>query len=447
MSRYNPPEDISRSTILLERLGRLHPKLIDLSLERIARLLTALGEPHLRLPPVIHIAGTNGKGSVAAFLKAMFEAEGLRVHRYTSPHLVRFHERIAVAGQPISEDALVDVLTRCEQANAGEPITFFEVTNAAAFLAFAETRADVTLLEVGMGGEFDSTNIVPPPALALITPIGFDHRDFLGDTLAEIAKAKAGIIKPGARAISAAQPDEVARVLEGAARRARTGILFADRDFDVHEEHGRMIFQDARGLLDLPRPALYGRHQLDNAALAVAALRHPDLPPALRLSDKAIAAGLTHAEWPARLQRLTKGPLIDGLPPGADLWLDGAHNPLGAKALAEAMSDIGERSPRPLYLIVGMLETKDAAGFFEAFEGLARHVFTVPVGGHKSASPGKLYDIATTMGHMARPAGSLDEAMEFAADTAFGECGPLEPPRFLICGSLYLAGEVLKENE
>ena len=434
------------STALLEQLGRLHPKLIDLSLGRIERLLQSLGNPHKHLPPVIHIAGTNGKGSVLTFLKACLQAAGLKVHAYTSPHLVRFHERIVVAGSEIPEPALVDVLTRCREANAGEPITFFEITNAAAFLAFAETKADVALVEVGLGGRFDSTNVLDSPALTIITPIGMDHTDYLGETLAEIASAKAGIIKRQTRVVVAEQEPDALRVIEKSAIQAQAPMTLAGRDFSVHEEHGRMIYEDGHGLLDLPKPALLGHHQMENAALAIATLRARETPKHLAVDERHIAKGIADAKWPARMQRLTHGPLVDSLPPGADLWLDAAHNEHGARAVAETLAELNERGPRPLYMICGLLQNRDATAYFSAFSGLARRVFCIPVQNHASHTPGTLFDAATKAGLNARPAPTIEDAMDYIGESVLLECSDSEPPRILICGSLYLAGEVLAQN-
>ena len=438
----SPPASLQSETVL-SRLQELHPKLIDLSLGRMHRILSALGNPQDRLPPVIHVAGTNGKGSTIAFLKSILEQAGQSVHVYTSPHLVRFHERILIAGKQISEDALVEVLNRCEAANAGEPITFFEITTAAALLAFAENAADVCLLEVGLGGRLDATNVVARPAASVITPISVDHTEFLGKTVPEIAAEKAGILKPGVPAIVGPQSDDVHRVLEETAERLGTSICVWGRDFDAYEEHGRLVYQDEAGLLDLPRPQLAGRHQIANAAVAIAALRGLKTP---EVTDKALAEGLVRVSWPARLQRLTHGPLIDLAPEGADIWLDGAHNVQAARALAEAIATLDDRSPRPLYLIIAILANKDAENIISAFDGLARRVFTIGIDGHASYTPGELYDIAVGAGQSARPASSPEEAMVFASEAAFAECEPEEPPRIVICGSLYLAGEVLSEN-
>lgn len=441
---------------LLFRLMALHPKVFDgppgpqgdranLALYRIERLLAALGNPHQALPPTIHVAGTKGKGSTVAFLKSILEAGGLSVHAYTSPHLVKFHERIQIRGRPISEMMLVEVLNETEKANGGEPITFFEITNSAAFLAFTRTPADFCLLEVGLGGRLDSTNIVPTTACSIITPLGLDHMEFLGETIEEIAFAKSGILRAGTPAVIARQPDKAMAVIRAEAAKVGAPLCIMGEDFDAHEEHGRMVFQDENGLLDLPLPRLPGQHQIVNTALAIAALRllQPD-----NLSDAAFAQGLRRVSWPARLQRLSRGPLIDLAPEGADVWLDGAHNAMAAEAIAHAMSEMEEKNPRPLTLILGMLKSKDAAGFLAMFKGLARRVITVPMGSVESgATAGALYDIAVAQGMEARPATDLEEAMAFATEMAEDDEPVYSPPRVLICGSLYLAGEVLKDNQ
>jgi dihydrofolate synthase/folylpolyglutamate synthase len=432
------------SDTILERLKKLHPKSIDLVLDRIERLLTALGNPEARLPPVFHVAGTNGKGSTVAFLRAMLEASGKRVHVYTSPHLVRFHERIRLAGKLIDEDELSMLLDECERANGGEPITFFEITTAAALLAFTRHAADAVVLETGLGGRLDATNVVKRPAATLITPIGLDHQQYLGDSLKEIAGEKAGILKRGVRAIIGPQADEVRSLLETRADRIDAPLLAFGQDFSAHEEHGRMVYQDDRGLIDLAMPKLVGRHQLANAAVAIAALRHTA---GFLISDSAIDKGMTTVEWPARLQRLSKGPLIDSSPDGSEVWIDGGHNPHAAAAIAQAMADLEERAPRPLYIICGMLTTKDARGFLIHFRGLARHVTTIEIFGESASyGAGALYDIARSIGIPSDPAELIDDAMaQIEARSQITANEP--PPRILICGSLYLAGRVLSENK
>ncbi|MEJ0025109.1 MAG: folylpolyglutamate synthase/dihydrofolate synthase family protein [Rhizomicrobium sp.] len=442
MSVQNDAADF-RSTAVLERLLDLHPKKIDLALDRILRLLHDLGDPHLKMPPTIHVAGTNGKGSVCAFSRAMLEAQGLKVHMHTSPHLVRFHERIRIAGSLISEDELVATLEECERVNAGRPITYFEITDAAMFLAFSRHPADALVLEVGLGGKFDATNVIDKPAMTAIQPIGLDHQDFLGSDIRQIAAEKAGIIKPGVPLIVGPQEDAPRDVILQRADRLSAPAYVFGQDFSAHQEHGRMVYQDEHGLLDLPLPKLIGRHQIENAAVAIAALRHANRGWG---TDFGVETGLRTVDWPARLQRLTRGPLVDMAPKGAEIWLDGGHNPHCAAAVSRAIADLEERSERPLYLICGMLRTKDAIGFLSAYRGLARHVVTVNIPGEAaSLGAGALYDMARHAGLDAQPAEDLEDAM--LQLQAWSRAHPKEPPpRILICGSLYLAGQVLVEN-
>jgi dihydrofolate synthase/folylpolyglutamate synthase len=427
---------------VLARFLALHPRKIDLSLGRMFDLLAKLGHPERRLPPVIHVAGTNGKGSTVAFLRAMLEAGGRRVHVYTSPHLVRFHERIRIAapggGRLVDEAQLIDAFERCEALNAGAPITVFEITTAAALLLFSEIPADFLLLEVGLGGRFDATNVMEHPAAAVITPVSMDHPDYLGSTIGEIAAVKAGIIKAGAPAIVARQGDEAMRPIEREARRAGVTLCVAERDFFLHEENGRLIFEDAQGLLDLPLPRLAGRHQIDNAGLAIATLRRVD--PAL--PNHAYEHGLLHADWPARLQHLTRGALIGRAPAGAEFWLDGAHNEAGGRVLAEAMGDFEERRARPLVLICGSLSTKDTAAFLRCFAGLAQEVLAVPIHGeHDGRSAQEVATLARNAGLPAAACETVEQALDYLAARDW----PVAP-RILITGSLYLAGEVLAAN-
>ena len=421
---------------LLSRMKQLHPLYMDLSLDRVERMLAELGSPHERLPAVVHIAGTNGKGSTTAFLKAMLEAAGKRVHVYTSPHLVRFNERIALAGpngaQPIDEDELTELLARVEKINAGQSITFFEITTAAAFLAFAEHPADYILLEVGLGGRLDTTNVVKKPALTIITPISMDHADKLGDTVEKIAAEKAGIMKRGVACVTARQLPEVDDVFEAEARRHGAHIIRWGEHFDAFAQRGRLVFQREDRLLDLPMPALLGPHQIVNGGTAVAAALE------LGLDEKAITAGLTSARWPARMQRLGPGELTRNLRPDIEVWLDGGHNPGAGEVIARTLADLEERSPRPLALIVGLQGHKDAAGYLQPFAGLARQAIAVPVPGSlQPRMPEELAGIARGVGLKASAAASLQEALAAASAAAEG------PLRILICGSLYLAGEVL----
>ena len=435
--------ETTRSDAVLRRLLSLHPKKIDLALDRILRLLAALGNPHLKLAPVIHVAGTNGKGSACAFARAMLEAQGLKVHVHTSPHLVRFHERIRLAGKLISEEALVSLLEEVEEVNQGHEITFFEITAAAMFLAFSRQPADAVILEVGLGGTYDATNVVPNPAMTVIQPVGMDHREFLGDDLAGIAAEKAGIIKRGAPLVVGPQNPIARHVILRQADRLGVSLVEFGQDFVGRQEHGRMVYEDETGLLDLPLPKLAGRHQIENAGVAIAALRH-----AARGwgHDTAVERGLSTVDWPARLQRLHKGPLVEAAPKGAEVWLDGGHNPHGAEAVSRAMADMEEHGERPLYLICGMLANKDALGFLRAFNGLARHVVTVAIPGEaNSLGAGALYDAARRAGLDSAPAEDLEDAMlQVTAWTRLDE--QETPPRILICGSLYLAGKVLAEN-
>jgi len=426
---------------LLARMKQLHPLLIDLSLERVERMLAELGSPHERLPPVVHIAGTNGKGSTTAFLKAMLEAAGKSVHVYTSPHLVRFNERIALGApggaQPIDEEKLTALLSRVETVNAGQPITFFEITTAAAFLAFAENPADFLLLEVGLGGRLDTTNVVAKPALTVITPISMDHADKLGDTVEKIAAEKAGIMKRGAPCVVARQTPDVDEVLEREARKRGARLVRWGEHFDAFAQRGRLVFQREDQLLDLPMPALIGPHQIVNAGTSVAAALE------LGIDERAIAAGMTSARWPARMQLLGRGALTRDVPPDCEVWLDGGHNPAAGEVIARTLADLEERSPRPLVLIVGMMGHKDAAGFLQPFAGLARQVVTVPIqGAHQPPQmPGALADIARSVGLNAVSVGDVRQALDIALRATD------EPLRIVICGSLYLAGHVLALQE
>lgn len=429
------------SDVVLERLLTLHPKKIDLVLDRIQRLLAALGHPENRLPPVIHVAGTNGKGSTCAFCRAMLEAQGLKVHVYSSPHLVHFHERIRLAGSLITESELAALLEECEEVNGGAPITFFEITTAAAILAFSRHKADALVLEVGLGGKYDATNVIEKPRVTVITPIGLDHAEFLGTDISGIAAEKAGIIKRGVPVVIGAQDDLPRETIMRRADALGAPVVAFGQDFFAHQEHGRMVYQDMAGLLDLPLPRLVGRHQIENAATAIAALRQSDWA-----GDAAIEKGIRSVEWPARMQRLTHGPLIDLAPKDAEIWLDGGHNPHGAGAVARTLADLEDRAEKPLYLICGMLANKDSVGFFSAFRGLVRHVMTVEIPGEEaSLGPGALYDRARTAGLDASPAEDLEDAMLQVAAMARMDDEDT-PPRILICGSLYLAGVILAEN-
>ena len=420
---------------VLARLTQLHPKRIDLSLGRIERLLAALGNPQDRLPPVIHVAGTNGKGSTVATARACLEAAGFRVHVYTSPHLVRFHERIRLAGTLIDEDALLAVLEECERANAGRPITFFEITTAAALLAFARMPADFTLLEVGMGGRLDTTNVVRHPAVVAITPISLDHQAFLGDTIAQIAGEKAGILKAGAPAVIGPQQADAAAVIAMRAAASGAPLYRWQQEWTCTPSPAGMRYEGARWRLDLPLPALPGAHQIANAGTALACLEQL---PGVALPAPALVRGLRDIEWPARLQHLTRGPLVASLPPGWEIWLDGGHNPAAGEVLAATAS--GWRD-RPLHLIVGLLNTKDAAGFLAPLAPDTRSLHAVTIPGEENPLPAPaIVAAAQSVGISAAASESIETALRAVV------AAEKMPARVLICGSLHLAGVVLAEN-
>jgi dihydrofolate synthase/folylpolyglutamate synthase len=420
----------------IRRLRALHPSLIDLTTGRIERLLTSLGDPHKRLGPVIHIAGTNGKGSTTAFLRAIAEAGGLKAHVLTSPHLVRFSERIRVAGTLISDEELSLRIDEVEAANRGEPISFFEITTALAFHAFAQTPADVTLVEVGLGGRFDATNVFDAPAVSVITPVDYDHVDLLGPGLPNIAWEKAGIIKAGRPVVCARQPGEALAVIESEAERLGAPLTLMGRDVDAFEEHGRLRVQTPDQLLDLPPPSLAGDHQFANAGLAVVAALALGDP---RIDEDAIARGVARAAWPGRMQRLTAGPLAEmAKARGADVWLDGAHNPHAGRALARTCTAMTARDGRPIVLIVGMLGRKDATGFFEAFTGLAPRIFATAFDSG-NATPAR--DLAGTARALGLEATGVHGGVAAALARALRASGP--PPHVVICGSLRFVGDVL----
>lgn len=428
---------------ILARLTALHPKRIDLTLDRMWRILERLDRPERKLPPVIHVAGTNGKGSTVAYLRAMLEAAGLRVHVYTSPHLVRINERFRIGaaggGALVSDDELRDVLAHCEAANGGAPITVFEMETAAAFELFARHPADAVLLEVGLGGRLDATNVIEKPLASVITPIGIDHREFLGDTLMKIAAEKAGIIKKSVPVVCADQVPEVSAVIEQHANRLRAPLHVCGESWHVNVERGRLVYQDDRGLLDLAAPRLFGRHQFDNAGLAIATLRAIDM---FMIDAKAIEMGVSGAQWPARMQRLPSGPLVALGPPESEVWLDGGHNADGGRVVAAALGDLEERVSRPLVVIVGMMANKDASGFLANFAGLTRHVIAVPIPDQENAMlPSVLADAARSLGMRVEVSGSAGAALQSLARLAYET-----PPRILITGSLYLAGSVLAAN-
>nr|WP_166417628.1 folylpolyglutamate synthase/dihydrofolate synthase family protein [Cochlodiniinecator piscidefendens] len=408
----------------------LHPKVMDLVLDRVWRLLGALDNPQKKLPPVIHLAGTNGKGSTQAMIRAGLEGAGKSVHAYTSPHLARFHERIRLAGDLISEADLTEILDECYGANGGESITYFEITTVAGLLAFSRTAADYTLLEVGLGGRLDATNVIDQPALSVITPISIDHEQFLGDTLTKIATEKAGIIKRGVPCIVGPQPDEAMDVIEATAAKLGAPLFAYGQQWHVSEERGRLIYQDDNGLLDLPLPVLLGEHQIQNAGAAIAALR------VLGFDNTACEAAVTQAEWAARMQRLRHGPLIDAAA-GAELWLDGGHNPAAGEALAKVLKRLPER---PTHIVCGMLNTKDISGYLRPLATCAQSLTAISIPGEQNTLPAE--DTAQA---------AIDEGMNAttaeSAEAAIAAIVVKDPnARVLICGSLYLAGAILREN-
>ncbi len=418
-----------RFDALVARLHALHPRLIDLSLDRLEQLLGKLGHPERQLPPVIHVAGTNGKGSTCAFLRATAEAAGLRVHVFTSPHLVAFNERIRLAGTLVDDAALAAALEEIEQLNAGGAVTVFEVITAAAFLLFARVPADLCVLEVGLGGRLDATNVIPAPAACAITSISMDHRDFLGDTLERIAFEKAGIIKPDAPAVTGQQPPEVLAVLQAEAERQQTSLSARGRDWSIERVGRGLRYADAAGALDLPLPVLPGAHQHDNAGIAIAALRAAGFAPTAAQARR----GVAEAEWPARLQRLD-GRLAALLPPGWELWLDGGHNEGAGVALGKHLATWRDR---PVHLVVGMKQTKDPEAFLRPLLPHAATVWAVAEPGQHLALP--VDAIVAASGGVARPADSVASALR---ELPRGE----GPARVLVCGSLYLAGEVMKAD-
>ncbi len=424
----------------LERIAARRPRIIDLSLDRVHAALARLGNPHRALPPVFHVAGTNGKGSTIAFLRAILEAAGKSVHVYTSPHLVRFNERVVLAGEEIADRTLVNALDAVDQAVGDEKLTYFETITCAAFVAFSATPADYLLLEVGLGGRLDATNVLDKPLLAAVAPVDLDHEKFLGNSISAVAAEKAGIFRKGAPAVIGRQSADAMAVLLQYAEEIGAAPYAMGRDWDVYLERGRLVFQDDAGLLDLDPPRLPGAHQADNAGLAVAAIRAANIA----IDQGAISRGVAAAAWPGRLQRLTRGPLIDLaadlLGEAPEIWLDGGHNPHAGRAVAGAMADMETRAPRPLILIAGMQANKDAHGYLENFEGVARCALIVTANQEGAASAQDVTAAATTAGLKAKAFDTLQDAVRAACASTQGA------PRILICGSLYLAGEVLRDN-
>ncbi len=422
--------------LALERFTTLYPKLIDLSLDRMRRLLADLGNPHERLPPVIHVAGTNGKGSTIAAMRAVLEASGYKVHVYTSPHLVRFAERIRLVGSLVDEGLLAELLRHVEEANAGKPITFFEVTTAVAFLAFSRIPADAVLLETGLGGTFDATNVIEKPLVTAIASISMDHMQYLGDTLPKIAQEKANIMKPGVPCVTAAQDPSVMDVLTATAARVGTVLKAQDRDWRIMAERGGLTFTGERETWKTPEPNLLGRHQHQNIGLALSALEQSGFAiPAFGLRS-----GMRNIYWPARAQKLKDGPIVTTLSWACEAWLDGGHNEGGGRVLADLIDE--HWADQPLHVIAGMLTTKAAEDFLVHLAPRAASFTAVPVPGHAAAYTPD--DLCAAAARVSFPnpsaADSVLAAVEQIKATANGRF------RVLICGSLYLAGEVLKEN-
>lgn len=419
------------SDIVLERMMSLHPKVIDLTLDRVWRLLEAIGSPEKLLPPVIHIAGTNGKGSTQAMIRAGIEADNKRVHAYTSPHIERFHERIRLAGTLISEEHLTAVLDECYLANGPDPITYFEITTCAALLAMARSQADYTLLEVGLGGRLDATNVLERPALCVITPVSIDHEQFLGNTVSKIAHEKGGIIKKQVPVVVGPQPDEAMQVIEGIASILHAPLIAHGQHWHVSRERDRMIYQDETGLLDLPLPVLPGAHQIENAGAALAVLRH------LKIPQQATEQAVTNASWPARMQRLKDGALAR-LAGSAELWLDGGHNAAAGIAISKHLATLPKR---PTFLICGMLNTKDILGYLTPMAQQADKLIAVSIPNETNTLPAEVTATkASEAGLAATSAMDVASAIKDIVQT-------MPHARILICGSLYLAGTVLRENK
>ena len=435
MKKPLPPDCVdfvSQNEAILKRFLALHPKIIDLSLTRVETLLERLGNPHEHLPPVFHVAGTNGKGSTIAFLDTCLQANGQHVHAYTSPHLVRFNERIRLDGEAIHPKRLYQLLHHCEMINGGDAITYFEITSAAAFLSFRETPADVLLLEVGLGGRLDATNVIARPEICVITPVGLDHQQFLGESIEEIAAEKAGILKEGVGAVIAPQKTTASQIIESRAEELNAPLYRYGKEWHISRQGDGLLYEDERGVVELPLPGLFGAHQIINAGVAVAALRYS------RFADinvDALRHGVERVRWCARLQRLESGALFEAVGEG-ELWLDGGHNPAAARVLREAMEEMNKVRPnKPLHLVVGMMDTKDAQGFFVEFKDLVQSIATVPIPEEqRSASAKSLLEEAQTVGIKGEAFESLLEA-----------CRVGEGCRVLLCGSLYLAGYVLAE--
>ncbi len=419
---------IKKSDRILERLLLLHPKIIDLSLDRMFRILEKLGNPHKNLPPVIHVAGTNGKGSTIAYMRSILEAANLSVHVYTSPHLVRFAERIRLSGRLIEEDYLTDLLDHCEKINDGEPITYFEITTAAAFKAFADNRADILLLEVGLGGRLDATNVIDHPLATVITPISMDHEQYLGSTLRSIAVEKAGIAKRNCPLLIAAQlPEAKAAIIKTATEKA--AMLIEDWEIKLQHER-RFTYKDRHGEIEIPPPALMGPHQADNAALAIATLRHQNQ---IKLDIDHFKTGIESATWPARMQNISKSSFGMLLHKKSTLWLDGGHNPAAAAIIASCFPKT------KLILILGMLKTKNLQEYLAKISSQTSQVFGIHIEGEDSYPATEIVKMAWAEDINAETADNVTDALN--------KIGSRKPYTVLVCGSLYLSGQVLKDND
>jgi dihydrofolate synthase/folylpolyglutamate synthase len=425
-----------RDMDLVHRLGQHHPKTIDLSLDRIKRLLSALGNPEENLPPVIHIAGTNGKGSSLAFMRAIAEAAGLKVHAYTSPHLVHFNERIRIKGKIISDLNMLGLIDEVEALNGNAPITFFEITTAIALLAFSRSPADLTLLETGLGGRLDATNVVTRPAVTALTPISHDHAGFLGNDLGSIAREKAAIMKPRVTCLISKQRPVVLDVIRETANNVEAPLSIEGEDWWVTKNGDRLIVTSPEGELELPLPELVGPHQLQNAGLAIMALAALGKN---KITANTIAKGMKSVEWPARMQKIIQGPLTTSLPNDWELWLDGGHNPAAGEALALTLRTFMDR---PTHLITGLLNTKEPVGFLKPLQKYTKTLNAVTIPSQDASFPAeKISEIASKIGFNARSAASVSDAITQIVTEE------TSPSRILICGSLYLAGIILKENK
>jgi dihydrofolate synthase / folylpolyglutamate synthase len=425
---------------ILERLSKLHPKVMDLSLGRIERLLATLGNPERHLPPVIHVAGTNGKGSTVAMLRAIHQAAGRLVHAYTSPHLVRFAERFVLAGAEIDDADLSAILEECEAVNQGLAITLFEITTAAGMLAFSRRSADLLLLEVGLGGRFDTTNVIGNPALSIITPVSMDHQHYLGDTIEAIAYEKAGILKPSVPAVIANQSEAALGVIQDRAAEIGAPLAIQGRDWTVEPSDGGLVFRTDSMTRHLPRPALPGAHQIDNAGTVLAATEV--LQSAFPVSASALAQGMTLVHWPGRLQKLTRGPMLDDLDAGDEIWIDGGHNADAARVIADTIRDWKRSNPeRVTHLVFGTLNSRDPSEYLGEFQNIVGQVRTVTIPGEpNSISAEDAAEAGRRVGVDAAASASVADAVKAIAALSSG------PKTFLICGSLYLVGTVLRDH-